>query len=236
MRPVQKSLTGLPTQWAGTQVNPVYCTEHLAPIDKIQGMKRLIPLLLSAVLLTSFAAAALGNDLDDGNAAFEKKDYAQALAKFESAAAKGNPKAQYNLAVMHAQGLGTSQNFAKAEKLFEAAATSDFAQAQIALGLMYSEGRGVAKDDAKAMHWYRKAAQQGNAWAQFGLGSMYYAGRGGSNDHVRAHMWLSLAAQAGLADAADGRDLVAEGMSADQVKAALQLAKDCQAQALKSCN
>ena len=101
---------------------------------------------------------------------------------------------------------------------------------------MYSDGRGVERDDTKALTWYRKAAQQGHAWAQFGLGSMYYAGRGGRNDHVRAHMWLSFAAQAGLPDAANGRDLVAEGMTAEQVQKALRMAADCQSKGLKSCD
>lgn len=195
-------------------------------------MKQLFTILLVPMLV----GTSLANDLDEGSAAYQQKNYAEAIKKFRTAAARGDPKAQYNLGVMHGQGQGTPQDFGQAEKFFTQSAGQGFAQAQVALGLMYSEGRGVSRDDSKALTWYRKAAQQGNAWAQFALGSMYYAGRGGGNDHVRAHLWLSLAAQAGLSDAADGRDLVAEGMSAEQVKLAQQMAAACQSKGLRTCD
>ncbi len=208
------------------------CLDKMAALNDTAPMKPLFTLLLMPL----FVGTSLANDLDEGSAAYQQKNYATAIEKFSAAAARGDAKAQYNLGVMHGQGQGTPQDFGRAERFFTQSAEQGFAQAQVALGLMFSEGRGVSRDDSQALTWYRKAAQQGNAWAQFALGSMYYAGRGAGNDHVRAHLWLSLAAQAGLSDAAHGRDLVAEGMSAEQLKLAQEMATTCQSKGLRTCH
>ncbi len=111
-----------------------------------------------------------------------------------------------------------------------ARAEQGHADAQAKLGLFYDVGLGVPQDYAEAVRWYRKAAEQGNAAAQALLGIMYESGWGIARDPVRAHMWYNLAAardsNKGIrAYAVNGRDRVAQQLTAAQLREAQRLAR-----------
>jgi TPR repeat protein len=100
---------------------------------------------------------------------------------------------------------------------------------------MYDNGDGVPQDYAEAMKWHRLAAEQGIAEAQTHLGSMYLTGRGVIKDDVIAHMWLNLGGANGYAVGSEGRGIVEESMTREQIAEAQALARRCMASDYQDC-
>lgn len=191
-------------------------------------------LLAAFMLMTTFTASA--GDFEDGMAAFEKEDYATAIAKFTTAAEQGDALAQFNIGIMYDEGLGVTQDYAQAVRWYQLAADQNFIDAQYNLAVMYDEGLGVTQDYAKAAHWYKLAAEQGDVDAQFNLGVMYDVGEGVVQNDIQAHMWFNLAAAQGDVEAMAERDLVAKQMTPEQLAEAQKLATECQARQYKRCD
>jgi TPR repeat protein len=143
-----------------------------------------------------------------------------------AAAEQGNALAQDNLGVMYVLGQGVLQDDVEALKWFRMAAEQGDAGAQYHLAGMYTDGRGVPQDYAEAMKWGRRAAEQGNADAQISLGFRYYEGEGVPQDYILAHMWSNLAAVQGNSQARGIRDMVAQGMTREQIAEAQRLARE----------
>lgn len=105
--------------------------------------------------------------------------------------------------------------------------------AQDKLGNMYSKGAGVPVDYKQAITWYTKAAEQGYALSQANLAFMYYEGVGvpkNPKNDITAFVWLSLAAAQGQSkDIVGARDLVAMGLTPEQLTQAQTLATELQA-------
>jgi len=127
-------------------------------------------------------------------------------------------------------------DYATALQIWRPLAEQGNALAQTALGVMYYNGKGVAKDFNEAVKWYRLAAAQGNVSAQVDLSSMYYEGEGVAEDFIRAHMWLSIAATQGNADVARMRDIVSNGMTAQQLVESKAMAAKCELSSYKQCD
>ncbi len=172
-----------------------------------------------------------------------EQDYVTAAAWWHRAGAQGHAPAQYNLGRMYQQGRGVSQDYAEAVAWYRRAADRRavardrvaVAAAQYQLGVMYATGQGVAQNDAAAFMWYRRAAEQGDAFGQLQLGVMYGLGRSVPQDYVAAHIWLNLAAAQGNETARQGRDLLAEAMTPEQVAEAQRRAKTCLAARYRDC-
>jgi TPR repeat protein len=146
-----------------------------------------------ALAAASLAARPALAGYAEGMLLAQKNDYQGAFAEFLAAAKDGDVNAQYALAVLYDQGLGTTQNFTEAIAWYRRAALSGHVNAQANLGFAYEEGRGVEQDYVAAAEWYRKAAEQGDVEAQANLGLYYASGQGVNRDDVEAHMWLNLA-------------------------------------------
>jgi TPR repeat protein len=71
--------------------------------------------------------------LEEGNAAYERADYAAALTIFRSLAELGEAPAQHNLGIMYENGLGVGQDAAEALRWYGLAAEQEFAPAQARL-------------------------------------------------------------------------------------------------------
>ena len=141
--------------------------------------------LLFAIFICLIATAAGAQKLDDGQAAYEKGDYKRAYRFWKPLADKADPSAQYNLALLYANGWGVPRNSTEAVRLYRLAAKAGVAGAQTNLGFMYEHGQGVEQDDEQALSWYTKAAEKGEAYAQNSLGMMYDQGRGvGQDDEI----------------------------------------------------
>ncbi len=157
----------------------------------------------AALGLALFAAPlpAAPGPLEDAAAAYERGDYATALAIWRPLAEGGDADAQYFVGGVYAFGWGVARDDREAARWFRLAAEQGLAKAQFALGLMYANGEGVAKDDKEAVRWYRLAAEQGNANAQANLGFRYAKGQGVAKDEREAVRWHRLAAEQGDAAA-----------------------------------
>ena len=185
---------------------------------------RRIAATLAVVGALLFSAGAAWADFDDGWAAYERGDYVTAFREMRPLAEQGHALAQLNLGNMYVNGEGVSQNYTEAVKWFRKAAEQGIAQAQFNLGFMYEHGRGVAESDVEAAKWWRKAAEQDLGMAQLKLGIKYALGEGVPEDYVKAYMWLSLAQSQGVERAAEGLDLLKEGMTYAQIAEAKTLA------------
>ena len=193
--------------------------------------------IITAIFLT-MAGAAVAGPFEDGEAAYQRNDYATALRLWLPLAEKGNARAEIELGAMSDKGLAVPQDFAEAVMWYQRAADNGNADAQYELGRMYYEGRSVpelARDFAKAAMWYRKAADKGLFIAQFTLGELYERGQGVPQDYVKAHMWFNLSASGAacgdpfceydLRDAVNARDDVAAKMTPSQIAEAQRLVR-----------
>jgi localization factor PodJL len=117
-----------------------------------------------------------------------------------TAAAKGDPGAQYEIALRFADGRGVPQNLAEAADWFDRAAKQGMVLAQFRLGGFYEKGFGVKKDLAAARRLYESAAEAGNAKAMHNLAVIYAEGIDGKPDYATAAKWFRQAASYGLTD------------------------------------
>ncbi len=128
-------------------------------------------------------------NLSSGIAAFEAKNFSQAMALLGPLAEQEIPDAQYRLAIMYQNGLGMVRNELLAVKWMCAAANRDFALAQHGLGFMYLHGDCIAKNGTKAVHWFQRAAAHGLTGSQTTLAMMYEQGDGVEKNIEKAKEW-----------------------------------------------
>ena len=82
-------------------------------------MKLTLKYTIAAIILVlSFSAPVAAGPLEDAAAALDRSDYATALRLFRPLAEKGNPRAQFNLGFMYANGRGVPKNYAEALKWY----------------------------------------------------------------------------------------------------------------------
>lgn len=162
--------------------------------------------LITAAALCATLAPALADDLQDGIAAINRKDYPAAIKLLQPLARDGNAQAQLRLGLMYYHGHGVRESDAQAVLWFERAARQGNAQAQFQLGNMYAYGLADPKVDVDsprlAAQWYFEAARQGHADAQYSLGILFLTGSGVVQSTDEATKWIRRAAAAGHPDAA----------------------------------
>jgi TPR repeat protein len=78
-------------------------------------------------------------------------------------AEKGDARAQYNLGLLYASGLGVSHDYQAALKWHRSAARQGHAGAQNALAQMYAKGHGVPQDNLRAHMWYSAAIESSSS-------------------------------------------------------------------------
>ena len=108
----------------------------------------------------------------------------------------GVPEAQYEVALMYANGIGVPQSIEQAVHWLQQSAGRGLPAAQYLLGTRYESGIGVAPNLNSAMVWLARAAEQGHLKATYRLGKL----------HAAAHAEQALAlyqqaADGGLAEA-----------------------------------
>jgi TPR repeat protein len=135
---------------------------------------RLFVLILAVLLI----AGCPKDYYQQGQTAYEKEDYGQALAIWGPLAEQGNSEAQFNLGFMYATGQGVSQDKEIAVNWYRKAAELGHAKAQYNLGLALLKGEGVGVDLDGAVKWLQKSVNQGYVPAQLALGSLYGQGKG----------------------------------------------------------
>jgi hypothetical protein len=122
-------------------------------------------LAFQSVLAAAFLAMASAADagpFEDGQAAYQRHDYATALQVWRPLADHGDANAQNKLGNMYANGEGVSLDNAEAVKWYRKAAELGFPNAEANLGSVYAQGRGVPRDYGQSVAWFRKAADRGS--------------------------------------------------------------------------
>lgn len=117
-----------------------------------------------------------------------------------SAAAAGNPAAEFLVGVKYTEGDGIAADLTQAAAWYQKAADKGLAPAQYRLASLYEKGRGVDKDLAKARSWYTQSAEAGNAKAMHNLAVLYAEGAGNQPDYGAAAKWFEQAANFGVKD------------------------------------
>ena len=146
-----------------------------------------------ALLLAGAAVPAAAGPLEDGIVAYNRGDAKTALKLWRPLAEQGDPDAQVNIGVLHANGEGVAQSYTEAMAWYRKAADQGDVYALNNLGLMYMRGQGVQASDRMAVSLYTQAADKNFAPAQFNLATMYAQGRGADMDKSEAFKWLTLA-------------------------------------------
>jgi TPR repeat protein len=112
-------------------------------------------------------------------------------------AEKGDPRAQTDLGLMYARGIGVTKDYAIAMRWFQRAAEQGAPHAVYLIGLMHERGFGVPRDYAAALAWYRRAAEQNFAPAELAVARFYGHGLAVAHDPVQRVVWLTRAANHG---------------------------------------
>jgi uncharacterized protein len=157
-------------------------------------------------------------NFDAAFVAYESGQLDRAIDLFLPLAARGDPIARYNLAVISVRGQSARISRGRALRYLRASAQTGFAAAQFMLGALYENGQWVRKSSRRAMRWYQPAAEQGHVDAQLALGTQFYLGRGAGQDFAQAAHWYQRAAQGG--------DVAAQYLIASMFETGLGVAPD----------
>ncbi len=167
-------------------------------------------------LLFGFFLSPVQADLMKGLAAYQKKDYATAIAHFKEASEGGDRMAIHMMGSLYFEGHGVEKDLAKAAEYFSQAADKGFRAAQWSAGLMYHQGNGVKKDIQKAIGFYEKGAKAGDSRCSFSLGQIYRTGEGVKRNREKTFYYFHEAATAGYIPAFNEYGLLyAEGFGVD---------------------
>jgi TPR repeat protein len=108
----------------------------------------------------------------------------------------GDAAAQYDVALMYANGVGVGKDVAQAFAWTKAAAEKGHAVAQYLLGSAYTSGLGTPKDVQKALFWFVRSYEQGNEKAALKLAKVLSV-----EQSALAFQFLIESAEKGVAEA-----------------------------------
>jgi TPR repeat protein len=156
---------------------------------------------LMTIALAAFAAAAPARaaapTVRSGIEAWQKGNYAGAVAIWRPLAEAGNADAAFNLGQAYRLGRGVKLNLGAAQTWLLRAASKDHLEAQSTLGLLLFDS-GEMKG---AMRWLRAAAERGEPRAQLVYGTALFNGDGVPRDPVLGYAFVSRSASQGLSAA-----------------------------------
>ena len=124
-------------------------------------MKKLISVLLAALLLLSSASAAYA-DGEEWKDLIDEERYEEALPLVQADTEAGNPKAINALGRFYFYGWALEQDYAKAMELFLKASEMDYAPSMQMIGYMYDAGVGVEQDLPRRWIGIRKRRTSAN--------------------------------------------------------------------------
>lgn len=116
------------------------------------------------------------------------------------AAARGDVRAEYEVARRFSYGLGVPKDAEQAVKWYMQGASKGFAPSQYRLATYYERGRGIEKNLGRAKVWYQRAAMLGNVKAMHNLAVISTVLDKEDTDYKAAIYWFKQAANRNLAD------------------------------------
>ena len=176
--------------------------------------------LVGAALIALALSPVSAQSVKTGIEAWQRADYAGAVAIWRPLAEKGDADAQFNLGQAYRLGRGVPLDLGAAKSWFERAAASGHLDSQTTLGLLLFQNG----DHPEGLKWLKKAAEQGEPRALLVYGTALYNGDGVTQDQVLGYAYVSRAAAQGLGPARDTLAQLNQLMSAADRKAALALA------------
>lgn len=154
---------------------------------------------IAAVLAASLLLVpqAHARSVKAGIEAWQRADYAGAVAIWRPLAEAGDADAAFNLGQAYRLGRGVPLNLTAAQTWLLRAAAKDHLDAQATLGLLLFD----SGDREGGLRWLRSAADRGDARSLLVYGTALFNGDGVKRDPVLAYAMISRAAAQGLAPA-----------------------------------
>ena len=117
-------------------------------------------IVLALLVALPAGAQSLEERMKSAAGAYERKDFATAIALWRPLAAAGNAEAETLLGAMYWSGEGVARDHKEAARLYLSAAEKGYARAQNAIGFLYGFGEGVPpRSDVQAYKWLSLAVR-----------------------------------------------------------------------------
>ncbi|MFN3818024.1 SPOR domain-containing protein [Blastomonas sp.] len=159
-------------------------------------ISRAATMLAAGLMALGTASPALA-DVKAGVDAWERGDFAGAIAEWREPAASGDADAQFNLGQAYKLGRGVPMDLKMAESWYKKAADKGHVQAADNYGLvLFQDNR-----REEAMPYIRASSARGEPRAQYVLGTAMFNGDIAEKDWVRAYALMTRASAQGLPQA-----------------------------------
>ena len=175
---------------------------------------------LVAAVLGAVAAPLPAQSVKAGIEAWQRADYAAAVAIWRPLAEKGDADAAFNLGQAYRLGRGVPTNLGAAQTWFERAANKGHVDAQATLGLLLFQNG----SQPEGLKWLKAAAEQGEARALLVYGTALFNGDSVTQDPILGYAYISRAAAQGLAPAKETLAQLDKLLSLEDRKKGLALA------------
>lgn len=177
--------------------------------------------LLTAALVALAAAPLSAQSVKAGIEAWQKADYARAVAIWSPLAENGDADAQFNLGQAYRLGRGVPTNLSRAKDWFERAAMRGHVDALTTLGLLLFQNG----EQTQGLKWLSQSAEQGEPRAMLVYGTALFNGDGVTQNPVLGYAYVSRAAAQGLAPAKETLAQLDKLMSVADRKKGVAIAK-----------
>jgi len=142
--------------------------------------------------------SVFANNFDKAVEDYNQGAYIKAMDAFLVLAKKGDDKAQFNIAMMYAEGKGVKINIVEATHWYEKSAKQKNAQAAYNLAkIYYAKGERDSHAYIKAKYWYERALEGNIKEAYNNLASIYLEGKGVQKNIQKAFKLFKKAADLG---------------------------------------
>jgi TPR repeat protein len=149
--------------------------------------QRVTSFFAGGVLALTLFGVAVAGQFEDGQAAYQHQDYANAMRLLRPLAEQGNADAQFEVGQMYGENVnGVQRDYAEALKFYNLAARQGHAHAMRQLSWMYSNGYGVKEDVREGWKWLQLSAEKGDTDAQLYVGRAYSLGGFVPQDYAEA--------------------------------------------------
>ncbi len=152
---------------------------------------------MAVTLAALVAAPGRAQTVKAGVEAWQRSDYAAAVAIWKPLAEKGDADAAFNLGQAYRFGRGVPMSLADAQTWFETAARKGHVDAQTTLGLLLFQNG----NQTGGLRWLKAAAEKGEPRAMLVYGTALFNGDGVQQNPVLGYAYVSRAAAQGLGPA-----------------------------------